>query len=136
MPFKLSHIFIGCLHWSMHRIISQIHHVAATVSSPSRACLITGRYGHRFGYECNLSDRIFIGCLHWSMHRIISQIHHERLRTFIYKLNRFFTESIITGRYGHRFGYECNLSDRTNGLPLEEETIAEVFKTNGYRTNV
>ena len=48
-------------------------HVAATVSSPSRACLITGRYGHRFGYECNLSDR-------------------------------------------------------TNGLPLEEETIAEVFK--------
>ena len=54
-------------------------HVAATVSSPSRACLITGRYGHRFGYECNLSDR-------------------------------------------------------TNGLPLEEETIAEVFKTNGYRT--
>jgi arylsulfatase A-like enzyme len=26
-------------------------HVAATVSSPSRACLITGRYGHRFGYE-------------------------------------------------------------------------------------
>ena len=26
-------------------------HVAATVSSPSRACLITGRYGHRFGYQ-------------------------------------------------------------------------------------
>lgn len=55
-------------------------HVAATVSSPSRACLMTGRYGHRFGYECNLSDR-------------------------------------------------------TNGLPLEEETIADVFKTNGYRTS-
>ena len=29
-------------------------HVAATVSSPSRACLITGRSGQRFGYECNL----------------------------------------------------------------------------------
>ena len=29
-------------------------HVAATVSSPSRACLITGRQGQRFGYECNL----------------------------------------------------------------------------------
>lgn len=28
-------------------------HVAATVSGPSRACLMTGRYGHRFGYECN-----------------------------------------------------------------------------------
>ena len=54
-------------------------HVAATVSSPSRACLITGRYGHRFGYECNLSNR-------------------------------------------------------NNGLPLTEETIADVFKANGYRT--
>ena len=54
-------------------------HVAATVSSPSRACLITGRYGHRFGYECNLSGR-------------------------------------------------------NNGLPLTEETIADVFKADGYRT--
>ena len=54
-------------------------HVAATVSSPSRACLITGRYGHRFGYECNLSNP-------------------------------------------------------NNGLPLTEETIADVFKGHGYRT--
>lgn len=54
-------------------------HVAATVSSPSRACLITGRYGHRFGYECNL-DR------------------------------------------------------KGNGLPLSEKTIGDVFKANGYRT--
>lgn len=28
-------------------------HVAATVSSPSRAMLMIGRYGQRFGYECN-----------------------------------------------------------------------------------
>ena len=41
---------------------------------------------------------------------------------------------LITGRYGHRFGYECNLSNRNNGLPLTEETIADVFKANGYRT--
>lgn len=54
-------------------------HVAATVSSPSRACLITGRYGHRFGYECNLNDS-------------------------------------------------------TNGLSLSEQTIADVFRENGYRT--
>lgn len=54
-------------------------HVAATVSSPSRACLITGRYGHRFGYECNLSGNV-------------------------------------------------------NGLSLDEQTIADVFKSNGYRT--
>lgn len=54
-------------------------HVAATVSSPSRACLITGRYGHRFGYECNLESM-------------------------------------------------------TNGLSLDEQTIADVFHDNGYRT--
>lgn len=54
-------------------------HVAATVSSPSRACIITGRYGHRFGYECNPS----------------------------------------------RSNY---------GVSLDEQTIADVFKENGYRT--
>ena len=54
-------------------------HVAATVSSPSRACLITGRYGHRFGYECNLSDNI-------------------------------------------------------NGLPTDEQTLGQVFQKAGYRT--
>lgn len=41
---------------------------------------------------------------------------------------------IMTGRYGHRFGYECNINDRTNGLPLSEQTIADLFKENGYST--
>ena len=41
---------------------------------------------------------------------------------------------LITGRYGHRFGYECNLNDITNGLPLSEQTIADLFHENGYRT--
>ncbi|MEG0692796.1 MAG: sulfatase-like hydrolase/transferase, partial [Oscillospiraceae bacterium] len=41
---------------------------------------------------------------------------------------------LMTGRYGHRFGYECNLSDQTNGLPISEETIGDIFKANGYRT--
>lgn len=54
-------------------------HVAATVSSPSRACLLTGRYGHRFGYECNLDNS-------------------------------------------------------NQGLDLQEQTIGDVFKENGYRT--
>jgi len=31
-------------------------HVSATVCSPSRAGLITGKYQQRFGYECNESD--------------------------------------------------------------------------------
>lgn len=41
---------------------------------------------------------------------------------------------IITGRYGHRFGYECNPSGRNYGVSLDEQTIADVFKENGYRT--
>lgn len=54
-------------------------HVAATVSSPSRACLMTGRYGHRFGYECNL-----------------------------------------------------NTDD--DGLPVTEETLGNIFQQHGFRT--
>lgn len=54
-------------------------HVAATVSSPSRACLITGRYGHHFGYECNLNSR-------------------------------------------------------EDGLPLSEKTLGDIFGAEGYRT--
>ena len=41
---------------SQGRIFTDAH-VAATVSGPSRAMLMTGRYGQRFGYECN-TDRI------------------------------------------------------------------------------
>ena len=54
-------------------------HVAATVSSPSRACLMTGRYGHRFGYECNLDTD-------------------------------------------------------NDGLPVSEETLGDLFQQHGYRT--
>ncbi|MCK9343473.1 MAG: sulfatase-like hydrolase/transferase [Massilibacteroides sp.] len=32
-------------------------HVAASVSSPSRAMMISGRYGQRFGYECNTNGK-------------------------------------------------------------------------------
>ena len=41
---------------------------------------------------------------------------------------------LITGRYGHRFGYECNLDKHSNGLPLTEQTLGNVFQDNGYRT--
>lgn len=54
-------------------------HVAATVSSPSRACTMTGRYGHRFGYECNPGEEKY-------------------------------------------------------GIPLTEATLGEVFQRNGYTT--
>lgn len=40
---------------------------------------------------------------------------------------------ILSGRYGQRCGYECNLGD-TLGLGLDEETIGDVFLKNGYNT--
>ena len=64
---------------SQQGVVFDDAHVAATVSSPSRACLITGRYGHRFGYECNLDSN-------------------------------------------------------QDGLPTSEETIGNLFSDNGFRT--
>ena len=64
---------------SQEGVIFDDAHVAATVSSPSRACLLTGRYGQRFGYECNLEHA-------------------------------------------------------ADGLALTEETLGDVFHDNGYRT--
>lgn len=40
---------------------------------------------------------------------------------------------ILTGRYQQRSGYECNLGD-TLGLGLEESTIGDIFRENGYTT--
>ena len=40
---------------------------------------------------------------------------------------------ILSGRYQQRCGYECNLGD-TLGLGLNEITIADVFRENGYST--
>jgi len=40
---------------------------------------------------------------------------------------------ILTGRYQQRNGYECNL-EKVLGLGLEEETMADIFKKNGYTT--
>ena len=44
---------------------------------------------------------------------------------------------LITGRYQQRFGHESNIPPRyseTNGLPLEERTMADELKASGYRT--
>lgn len=40
---------------------------------------------------------------------------------------------LLTGRYQQRNGYESNLRD-TLGLGLDEETIGDIFKQNGYAT--
>ena len=42
-------------------VIFQDAHVSATVSGPSRAGILTGRYQQRCGYECNLGDTLGLG---------------------------------------------------------------------------
>lgn len=42
--------------------------------------------------------------------------------------------SLITGRYGQRFGFECNLDAPDAGVPHDEETLGDVFQASGYRT--
>lgn len=45
---------------------------------------------------------------------------------------------LITGRYQHRFGHEANPTysqdNPDSGMPLDQMTIADVLKDNGYRT--
>jgi arylsulfatase A-like enzyme len=44
---------------------------------------------------------------------------------------------LLTGRYQQRFGYERNIPPRyseTNGLPLDETTLADMLRPAGYRT--
>jgi len=44
---------------------------------------------------------------------------------------------LLTGRYQQRFGHETNIPPRmsqTNGLPVEERTIADRLRAAGYRT--
>ena len=43
---------------------------------------------------------------------------------------------LITGRHGQRFGYECNLNSNSDGLPLSEQTLGDIFGGEGYRTSV
>lgn len=42
--------------------------------------------------------------------------------------------ALMTGRYGQRFGFECNLDAPDAGIPHEEETLGDIFQKAGYRT--
>lgn len=42
--------------------------------------------------------------------------------------------ALMTGRYGQRFGFECNLDAPDAGVPHDEETLGDVFQAAGYRT--
>src|SRR5699024_8609513 len=41
---------------------------------------------------------------------------------------------MLTGRYGQRYGYECNLDKPGDGIPDDEELLPALLKRYGYRT--
>lgn len=41
---------------------------------------------------------------------------------------------MLTGRYGQRYGYECNLDKEGNGIPESEELLSALLKREGYHT--
>lgn len=41
---------------------------------------------------------------------------------------------MLTGRYGQRYGYECNLNGKGDGIPEDEELLPALLKRQGYRT--
>lgn len=41
---------------------------------------------------------------------------------------------LITGRYQQRFGFECNPSNHTSAIDLNEKTVASILKEAGYTT--
>lgn len=41
---------------------------------------------------------------------------------------------MLTGRYGQRYGYECNLDKEDNGIPESEELLPALLKRHGYQT--
>lgn len=43
---------------------------------------------------------------------------------------------LLTGRYQQRFGYENNLPPEHLGMDASEKTIADAFKSEGYRTSI
>ncbi|MFI3305756.1 MAG: sulfatase-like hydrolase/transferase [Rikenellaceae bacterium] len=48
-------------HLASQGVVFSDAHVSASVSGPSRAGMLTGRYQQRNGYECNLDDRLGLG---------------------------------------------------------------------------
>lgn len=40
---------------------------------------------------------------------------------------------MLTGRYGQRYGYECNLDKPGDGLPDDEELLPALLKRYDYR---
>jgi len=90
--------------------------------------------------DAGYADFSFQGCKDWQTPHI-DRIANEGVRCTDGHVSGFVCSptraGLLTGRYQQRFGHEFNpppVMSETDGLPLEEKTMADLLKAGGYRT--
>lgn len=90
--------------------------------------------------DAGYADFSFQGCEDWKTPHI-DRIANEGIRCTDGHVSGFVCSptraGLLTGRYQQRFGHEFNpapVMSETDGLPVEEKTMADLLKAGGYRT--